>query len=325
MCWPRGETIDRFFLYFASSFIHKNIVTPGGYVFKVSKSVPSGSCWTTIIDSLVNWIVWCDVITNYPVFKRRGLTMNDVVLRIGGDDFLLGFKKDVTFSVTKLRFWILKRHGMSLKASSGLRVLVSSDESRCASFYKCILKDGMPNIRTVDLYETLVVPSTSLAPTFEFCKYVASRVQAPPGDTTTVEILSSLFAYLKALHDIVVAEAPHLEPFVRTWDRSWHAPPELEVLLSRFINTRHTAEHVTSAIAEQRRWLSRRWAELFVVTEGLHGPNVVPKITESTRLAQTGASGITHRIREARALRAGAHAPPAAAAGTRPAPYPPPA
>jgi hypothetical protein len=71
MCWPNSRIVDRFFVFFMSSFIHKAVLTPGGYVYRLSHGVPSGSCWTSIIDSLVNWVVWMDVVRNYPPFRRR--------------------------------------------------------------------------------------------------------------------------------------------------------------------------------------------------------------------------------------------------------------
>jgi len=60
-CFPDDEEYDRLFIYQASSIIFKNVVIPGGFVFRLSKSIPSGSPWTTAIGCIVNWLTWAAV------------------------------------------------------------------------------------------------------------------------------------------------------------------------------------------------------------------------------------------------------------------------
>jgi hypothetical protein len=270
MCWPAGRAVDRFFVFFMSSFIHKAVLTPGGYVYRLSHGVPSGSCWTTIIDGLVNWIVWMDAIRNYPPFRRAGLGPDDVALRIGGDDFLLGFKRPVSFSVSDLRYWIRRRHGMSLDDSTALRVLHSPVEGECASFYKVILLNGVPNIRTLDLYKQIVVPETSLTPTFDLCKYVISRAQSPPGCTTTVEVMASLCAFLDLIANRVISQAPQYYPVLHVFDRTWNYPDDLGRILHKLEKERPDPKFVTAQLARFQSWIASRWAELYMVDVPLH-------------------------------------------------------
>jgi len=83
-CWPKGDHIDRLFMYMASGFINKSVVVPGGFVYRVTRSIPSGSPWTTAIGCIVNWLAWCRILEDEPSHCWRVICY--------GDDTQLGFR-----------------------------------------------------------------------------------------------------------------------------------------------------------------------------------------------------------------------------------------
>jgi len=84
------EALDNIFLRFLSHFLVKRVVTPGGWVYTISKGVPSGSPFTSIVDSLVNWIVLVDLEVSFGGF----LGPKKNCRRVYGDDFLQGWAAD---------------------------------------------------------------------------------------------------------------------------------------------------------------------------------------------------------------------------------------
>lgn len=76
--------------YFTENIINKMYKVHDGYYIKVKNGVPSGSLWTNMLDSVINYIVISEYCNNYKI---------EHVVRVGGDDFVIGFNdSDVKFS-----------------------------------------------------------------------------------------------------------------------------------------------------------------------------------------------------------------------------------
>lgn len=99
-CFPDGEEYDRLFIYQASSLIFKNVVIPGGYVFRLSKSIPSGSPWTTALGCIVNWLTWAAVFSEVE---------NDTHVTCYGDDTVFGAKVDGVMNHCFNEHWLAMR------------------------------------------------------------------------------------------------------------------------------------------------------------------------------------------------------------------------
>lgn len=85
-CFPEGDEVDRLFLNQLASFLYKNVAIPGGFVFRISKSIPTGSPFTSIIGNLVNWInltLTCHAL---------GIPPELYLIKVFGDDSLIFFK-----------------------------------------------------------------------------------------------------------------------------------------------------------------------------------------------------------------------------------------
>jgi hypothetical protein len=268
MCWPDSKRADNMFLFAAANLIHKIVITPGSYLFRVSKGIPSGSCWTSIVGSVIDWMIWVDVILHNPQFRAAGVKVKDAVFRIGIDDFLVGFRQPLDFDWELVRQWINARHGVELKAGFGPKILFADRPEDCASFYKVVLYRGAPDIRPADFWEQLVVPGTTLTATFEYISYLSARLQSPPGASAMVGMLASIFAFVQAMRADI---SPWFdEPYAQwhLWDHSWGASEEFSVAVDRWCSTHYDHSRRIAAELRWAQWLRRKWANIFIDDDG---------------------------------------------------------
>jgi hypothetical protein len=72
--------------YVYSSFIRKNVVFPGGEIYALSRSIPTGHSWTSLIGTISNWIL-CRYVCHIALSR----SLNDRIrLALSGDDHLIG-------------------------------------------------------------------------------------------------------------------------------------------------------------------------------------------------------------------------------------------
>jgi hypothetical protein len=84
-CYPEGKFYDNYFLWNCCSMIFKNIVLPESkLIYKISKGIASGHPYTSVIGSLINWLLWSTAIVNAcPEHVSK-----QTVLKCMGDDTL---------------------------------------------------------------------------------------------------------------------------------------------------------------------------------------------------------------------------------------------
>jgi len=97
-------------------FVFKYLVTPGGYVYRVVGGTPSGSPFTSIVNSLCNWLAQRSTVNRLePVLE---VSNKDVRMGILGDDSVVCFPDVVNVSVfnaTLTNLW-----GLIIKPRSDL-------------------------------------------------------------------------------------------------------------------------------------------------------------------------------------------------------------
>jgi hypothetical protein len=70
---------------YVNDFIHSRIIAPDGHVYQKHRGVPSGSAFTSIIDSIVNLIL-----VSYMFEKCTGHSLNHDRVLVMGDDVIVG-------------------------------------------------------------------------------------------------------------------------------------------------------------------------------------------------------------------------------------------
>jgi hypothetical protein len=183
--YPSGRKIDNFFLHFISNVVYKKVITPGGFVYSFNSSVPSGSCWTSILNSIVNFLLlikFADEVVKIP-------SRSQVRFAIGGDDFLIFFgslEKDfLKNKVLSLDQDVCKG---SLEGLTGmvLKEFLIKDPFPekiidCPSFYKTIIYDGVPTIRPDHLIELTIVPLSKIRSKHDPLEFMMSVLASGPG------------------------------------------------------------------------------------------------------------------------------------------------
>lgn len=86
-CYPPGVQMDRAFIYLLSNLVFKRLATPGGHVVLLDGGVPSGHPFTSLVDSVANWLI------HKTVLARLGGWGLAVTTRVSvcGDDTLVSF------------------------------------------------------------------------------------------------------------------------------------------------------------------------------------------------------------------------------------------
>jgi len=146
------KKMDRLFQYLCANYIEKILVTPGAYCFKYGKGIPSGSGFTALVGSLVNFILLSIICYDLNI------KANQVRFAIGGDDFLIFIRGSC--DRPKIRSYLEdfpKKYGLEIK---GLRICdpFSDNINECPSFYKTCIYKGLPTVRPDHLFEQVALP-----------------------------------------------------------------------------------------------------------------------------------------------------------------------
>nr|QUA12647.1 putative RNA-dependent RNA polymerase [Phytophthora cactorum usti-like virus 1] len=72
--------------WICSSFLDKHVITPGGFVYRLKQGTPSGHPWTTLINSVANWLI------QVSVHDQLGIPDTAYYCEISGDDVRLHYR-----------------------------------------------------------------------------------------------------------------------------------------------------------------------------------------------------------------------------------------
>lgn len=190
----RGDDamLDNVFLRFISHFLVKRVVTPGGWVYTLANGVPSGSPFTSIVDSIVNWLVIVDLEIcggglSAPRINRR---------RVYGDDFAQAF---FTRSMSKENYIRLayNKWGFVAKMSAaheGVAVTTTADTS--LPFLSFRFPNGLPARPIQDALKLALVPYKAR---FGYTQQSTRRMYLDhfaPYDPETIEYHCQYFSWL---------------------------------------------------------------------------------------------------------------------------------
>lgn len=88
--FTQSQAAKNYFYYIASSVIDKHVIVDPGVIYKLMKGLPSGHPFTSLINTLCNWIIWSTAFNNIYT-KHNKVLDDDFNLICFGDDTLLSF------------------------------------------------------------------------------------------------------------------------------------------------------------------------------------------------------------------------------------------
>lgn len=53
-CYPVSRKLDKLFLYTLSGFVYKNVAIKQRFIYRITRGVPSGSPFTSLVTTLAN-------------------------------------------------------------------------------------------------------------------------------------------------------------------------------------------------------------------------------------------------------------------------------
>lgn len=131
--FEESDEIDNAFLYFCHGFLEKYVVTPDGKTFKLLRGMPSGTAWTTIINSVVNALLMEEIGSRYSPFIGKSFDY-----MVAGDDGNLLFDEVISFSPKRLVSWVKSKTDMDIEI---IRIgePISDNPDNSLSFNKRVL------------------------------------------------------------------------------------------------------------------------------------------------------------------------------------------
>lgn len=89
-CYDEETANSNYFHYITSSIVDKHIVADPGVVYKLMKGLPSGHPFTSLVNTVANWVLWSTIF--YKCSQESGLALDDRWRCIcSGDDTLISF------------------------------------------------------------------------------------------------------------------------------------------------------------------------------------------------------------------------------------------
>jgi hypothetical protein len=148
------ESLDNIFLRFLSHFLVKRVVVPGGWVYTVAQGVPSGSPFTSIVDSIVNWLVLVDLEITFGGVSAP----SRCVRRVYGDDFLQAWGVDAPdkhqfISVAKKRWGFVAKERAAFEGN-----FATTDVELALPFLSYRFPCGLPARPVADALKIALLP-----------------------------------------------------------------------------------------------------------------------------------------------------------------------
>lgn len=198
-CFNKGDHTDYHLEFIMDTMVNKRIILHNGNTWFCNNGIPSGHAWTSLINSLVNWIIWTSTIKNCPHIPYE--LKEDYSLKIQGDDVDLECNHMMNQDdVNKITDWML--HNFNYKATfEHNNVIKSKDLSGLtnSSFLKRVVNEkGLIDTPIKHIWEKILN-----GPEYSKCRndrmtYLRRRMNdLAVFDKESLERLALYYAYIK--------------------------------------------------------------------------------------------------------------------------------
>jgi len=216
-CFPTSKVIDKLFVYMMSGVIYKHIAIKGRFIYVVSRGVPSGTPWTSILDTVVNWILLNYVLMETDLFG--GLGVDDYKLGVAGDDTLIAiFDKplkdfpsfseiqDTFYRVTNL---FVKEGDLAMDYWWGS----GPDPEFAPSLLKTTIWKGLPGRRLLDISKSFSCPESKIKGWADVHRVMKGYLMLPIVTPKARLLLEALASYISTQYWEIFNKGPLADIF----------------------------------------------------------------------------------------------------------------
>lgn len=182
----KSKFVDRLFLFITSSVVFKFVVIPGGLVYRFSKGLPSGHPLTSILGSIVNWLIWSTILCN--IYDEDELKRCRIICQ--GDDTVI--RVPINEKVTLIDQWI-KKSGMdsdSVDKSLGFGHSTAMVNG-CKFLKKRFRPDGLPFWDLEDVFNNIETPNKEVQSSFTEEDRMTALFYVAPFDSQSTRLIES--------------------------------------------------------------------------------------------------------------------------------------
>jgi hypothetical protein len=176
-----------------SSMAYKNVATPNGFVVRIRGGISSGHPATSIIGSIVNWIVWSTIICKF--YNWDTSTIRESRIYCAGDDTrgrLPWFVRNNNFDR------IVELSGLICGGIEDLLgFMVTKTQSESVKFLKQVINiDGMPGWSRHEAFYNLFTTTRSPPRAYiERALSILGYLHASPFDHKLLKFIRELYLY----------------------------------------------------------------------------------------------------------------------------------
>jgi hypothetical protein len=198
-CFKESQFTKNHLKFIMDTMVNKRLILHNGNTWFCNNGIPSGHSWTSIMNSLVNWIIWTSTIKNCPHIPSE--IKKDYNLKIQGDDVDL----DTNFpmceeDITKVTDWML--FNFNYKATYKHNNILKADDPSALSnstFLKRVVNEkGLIDTPPEHIWEKILS-----GPEYSKCRnermvYLRRRMSdLAIFDKNNLEELSLYYAFIK--------------------------------------------------------------------------------------------------------------------------------
>lgn len=173
--YPKNSrVVDFHFMRMTAGLRNKYLITPGGYSYEITKGMPSGTSWTAILNTIMNFLILSKLCQD----KLNCRHANDVRMVVGGDDFVLSFKNESRVDPSGISLEKLIEYcGMSLNMELKVFSLKSTDAvlpEDAPTFYGISLYNGRITLNPSRILELILGPRSAKRNSWDYFNYLSA-------------------------------------------------------------------------------------------------------------------------------------------------------
>lgn len=192
-CYPDDRFHTRFFSFLTDTLINKNLVIPPGFVYKISKGMPSGHPLVTLVNSLVNYICFI------PILQRiagKGRVREFFYALFSGDDSKIYFnwlRSILEMDAIIRNYCSLKNDGV---VASITPVFSKDNKENKVRFLKRYVNDmGIVSWHGPSMIRKLLYTDKNLTTAWHVSRWFNQLLCSAPGNAKLTKIIKAYIYY----------------------------------------------------------------------------------------------------------------------------------